>query len=287
MNASGTNPSRPNPYRLGLSRGVIELRQVLRSGKDIYTYLSTPLAFLGVAYWQSGDGDDAMAQLSLAGGVGSTIFMFGLLTVPQFLFGDREDGTLLRLRGVPGAMTAYVTAKILFVLVNIAVSVALLLLGGRVLLGTGLPHSPQRWLTLVWVVALGIMAVVPIGAAIGSLLPAAREALGIYMLPMLALMVTSGTFTPLREMPDWLQNLVSVFPLRWIAQGVRSALLPDNAKALELGGSWQHPAVAGMLALWALAGLALAPRLLQRMARRESGSSLSERERKRVAKTAY
>ncbi|GCB47532.1 ABC transporter permease [Streptomyces sp. NL15-2K] len=276
-----------NPYRLGLSRGAIELRQVLRSRKDIYTYLSTPLVFLAVSYWQSRDGDDAMTQLSLAGGIGSTIFMFGLLTVPQFLFGDREDGTLLRLRGVPGAMTAYVTGKVLFVLVNITVSIALLLLGGRVLLGAGLPDTSQQWLTLVWVVALGIVAVVPIGAAIGSLLPAAREALGVYMLPMMALMVLSGTFSPLRKLPEWLQNLASFFPLRWIAQGVRSALLPDSAQALEVSGAWQHTTVAGVLALWAVAGLVLAPRLLQRMARRESGSRLSEREQRRMAKTAY
>nr|WP_055522637.1 hypothetical protein [Streptomyces graminilatus] len=80
-----------NPYRLGLSRGAIELRQVLHTRKDICAYLSTPLLFLGVSYGQSRDGDDAMTQLSLAGGIGSTIFMFGLLTVPQFLFGDRED----------------------------------------------------------------------------------------------------------------------------------------------------------------------------------------------------
>lgn len=276
-----------NPYRLGLSRGAIELRQVLHTRKDIYAYLSTPLLFLGVSYWQSRDGDDAMTQLSLAGGIGSTIFMFGLLTVPQFLFGDREDGTLLRLRGVPGAMTAYVTGKVFFVLVNITVSIALLLLGGRVLLGARLPDTPQHWIALVWVVALGIVAVVPIGAAIGSLLPAAREALGIYMLPMMAVMVISGTFSPLRDLPEWVQNLASFFPLRWITQGIRSALLPDSAQALEVSGAWQHTTVASVLALWAVAGLALAPRLLQRMARRESGSRLSEREQRRVAKAAY
>ncbi|MGC9501361.1 ABC transporter permease [Streptomyces sp. WG7] len=276
-----------NLYRLGLSRGAIELRQVLRSRKDIYSYLSTPLLFLAVSYWQSRDGDDATAQLSLAGGMASTIFMFGLLTVPQFLFGDREDGTLLRLRGVPGAMTVYLTGKTLFVLVNIAVSIALLLVGGWALLGAGLPDTPQRWLTLLWVVTLGILAVVPIGAAIGSLLPAAREALGIYMLPMMGLMITSGTFFPLRELPEWLQNLVSVFPLRWIAQGLRSTLLPDSAQALEVSGAWQHLTIGGVLALWAVAGLVLAPRLLQRMTRRESGSRLSAREQQRMAKTAY
>ncbi|MYR86493.1 ABC transporter permease [Streptomyces sp. SID685] len=185
-----------SPIRLGIARGALELRQVLRNRKDLYSYLATPLIFLGVASWRSGGGTPETTQLMLAGGVGSTIFMFGLITVPQFLFGDREDGTLLRLRGIPGAIPAYLTAKTVFVLVNILVSVALLLAGGIWLLGADLPSSTDQWLTLVWVIALGIAAVVPVGAAIGALLPAAREALGLYMMPVTVLMFVSGTFSP-------------------------------------------------------------------------------------------
>lgn len=77
-----------------------------------------------------------------------------------------------------------------------------------------------------------------------------------------------------------------MFPLRWIAQGVRSALLPDGAKALEPAGSWQLLPMTGVLAVWVVLGFLLAPRLLRRMTSRESGSRLSEREQKRLAKTA-
>ncbi|MFS4094775.1 ABC transporter permease [Streptomyces sp. AF1A] len=276
-----------NPLRLGLARGALELRQVLRSRKDLYSYLATPVIFIGVASWRSDGGTPETAQAMLAGGVAATIFMFGLMTVPQFLFGDREDGTLLRLRGIPGAMPAYLTAKIVFVLAVILVSVALLLAGGSLLLGVGLPSRPARWLTLAWVMGLGIAAVVPVGAAIGALLPAAREALGVYMMPVMGLMFVSGAFAPLRNQPAWVRHLASVFPLRWIAQGVRSALLPDSARARELAGGWQHPSVFAVLAVWAAAGFVLAPPLLQRMTRRESGSRMSEREQKRLAKTAY
>jgi ABC-2 type transport system permease protein len=276
-----------NTIRLGLARGALELRQVLRSRKDLYSYLATPILFLGVASWRSDGGSPETTQLMLAGGVGATIFMFGLMTVPQFLFGDREDGTLLRLRGIPGAMPAYLTAKTLFVLVNILISVALLLAGGTLFLGASLPSTPAKWLTLVWVITLGIAAVVPVGAAIGAILPAAREALGMYMMPVMTLMFVSGAFSPLKNQPAWLQHLASAFPLRWIAQGVRSALLSDNAKTQELAGDWQHLTVLAVLAVWALAGFILAPALIQRMTRRESGSRMSDREAKRLAKTAY
>lgn len=276
-----------NLFRLGLLRGALELRQMLRSRKDLYSYLSTPLVFLGVVYWRSQDGGGGLALLSLAGGAASTIFMFGLLTVPQFLFGDRDDGTLLRLRGVPGAITAYLVGKTLFVLANMVASVILLLAGGAVLLDAGLPSSPARWLALCAVITLGIAAVVPMGAAIGAVLPAAREAFAVYMMPVMGLMFVSGTFAPLRNLPGWLQAVASVFPLRWIAQGMYSALLPTSAQAMPAAGSGQWPAVFAVPAAWAVLGFVLAPRLLRRMARRESGSRLSEREQKRLAKTVY
>ncbi|WP_406146300.1 ABC transporter permease [Streptomyces sp. NBC_01012] len=275
------------PIRLGLARGALELRQAARSRKDLYNYLLPPVFFLAVAYWRSGDGDTHATQLVLAGGMAATIFMFGLLTVPQVLSGDREDGTMLRLRGIPGAVAAYLVGKTVFLLAALACSEALLLVGGTVLLGTDPPNGAGQWMTLCWVLALGVVAVVPAGAAVGALLPASREAVGVYMLPMTGLMVISGAFLPLGNMPGWLQHTASVFPLRWIAQGLRSAMLPESAQALEVEGSWQLPLTAGVLGAWAVAGFLLAPVLLRRMTLKESGSRLSDRDRKRMTRTAY
>jgi ABC-2 type transport system permease protein len=58
---------------------------------------------------------------------------------------------------------------------------------------------------------------------------------------------------------------------------VRSALLPANLAAVEIGHSWRHLATAGVLGAWAIAGLVLAPVLLRRAARRVSGSSVAAR----------
>jgi ABC-2 type transport system permease protein len=58
---------------------------------------------------------------------------------------------------------------------------------------------------------------------------------------------------------------------------VRSALLPGNMAAVEIGHSWRHLATAGVLGAWAIAGLVLAPILLRRVARREAGSGVAAR----------
>lgn len=100
------------------------------------------------------------------------------------------------------------------------------------------------------------------------------------MLPVMALLITSGAMFPLSALPEMVQKIASVFPLKWMAQGLRSALLPDAARAAEPTGSWELPTVALILTAWAVLGFLLAIPLLRRAARRESGSRLAERHRK-------
>ncbi|GAA0924035.1 hypothetical protein GCM10009560_24310 [Nonomuraea longicatena] len=54
-------------------------------------------------------------------------------------------------------------------------------------------------------------------------------------------------------------------------------MMPDAAAAAELGESWRQLETLGVLGLWAVAGLPLAPPILRRMGRRESGSAVQER----------
>ena len=71
-----------------------------------------------------------------------------------------------------------------------------------------------------------------------------------------------------------------MFPIYWLGLGMRSALLPDSLVSVEIGDSWRHLETIGVLGVWAVAGLILAPIVLRRMARRESGSSVAERRHK-------
>jgi ABC-2 type transport system permease protein len=58
---------------------------------------------------------------------------------------------------------------------------------------------------------------------------------------------------------------------------MRSALLPDAAAGVEIGGSWRPVETAVVLGAWVVVGLILAPIVLRRMARKESGSRVAER----------
>ncbi|MFD3943902.1 ABC transporter permease [Streptomyces sp. NPDC058579] len=278
-----TKTPRTNAWRAGLRRGLIELRHLLRNGKEMSGHLSNVIVAVVIAAYVDGDvagTGTPMAHLVLAGFAAYLLFQIGLINLPQILVTEREEGVLLRLRATPGGIPAYLVAKCLLVVV-VAVGTLVLLLAAAALLADGpLPHGPGGWLTLLWVTALGLLAVVPLGAAIGAVLPNPREALALIMLPMLGLLFTSGAVLPLGALPVPVQQVAAVFPLKWTAQGLRSALLPDSARSAEAAGSWELPMVALVLTAWAVLGFLLAVPLLRRAARRETGSRLSARHRK-------
>jgi ABC-2 type transport system permease protein len=274
--------NRTNNWRAGLQRGGIELRHLLRNGREMSGHLTNVVVALLVAAYIDDDVPGThtpMTHLVLAGFAAYLLFQVGLIYLPQILVTEREEGALLRLRATPGGIPAYLVAKCLLVVVMALGTLALLLVAGALLVDGPLPRGPGGWLTLLWVTTLGLLAVVPLGAAIGAVLPNPREALAWIMLPTMGLLITSGVVFPITSLPVPVQQVASVFPLKWMAQGLRSALLPDAARTAEVAGSWELPMVALVLTAWAVLGFLLAVPLLRRAARRESGSRLSARHR--------
>ena len=104
---------------------------------------------------------------------------------------------------------------------------------------------------------------------------------------MMGLVATSGIFYPIGGFPGWLQWIAQVFPIYWLGLGMRSALLPESMVAAEIGGSWRHLETVGVLGLWAIVGLILAPIVLRRMARRESGSRVAERREQAMQRNPF
>lgn len=136
-----------------------------------------------------------------------------------------------------------------------------------------LDAGAQLMLTLIFVV--GMVSTVPIGVALGSLMKSSMQAMLVPLACML-LVFASGIFYPITVLPTWLQWLAQAFPVYWIGLGVRFAMLPAELAAVEIGGSWRTVEMFAVLGVWAAMGLLLAPILLRRMARRQSGSAMAE-----------
>ena len=64
-------------------------------------------------------------------------------------------------------------------------------------------------------------------------------------------------FFQFSQIPTWMQTVAALFPLKWMAQGMRSVFLPDSMVMFEPAGSWELDRVAVVLGVWCVAGLAL------------------------------
>ncbi len=268
--------------RAGLDQGWIELSHCFTMVADSFEILLFPL--ISVAVLVAFDAKREylpgthflISSTILAGILVMNIGINGMAGLGMRLTVDREDGSLLRAKATPNGMIGYLIGRIVVASGTIMLTVVGLLIVGLAPFGGLALGRAATWLTLAWVLALGLLATLPIGAMLGSLFPSVRSA-NVMMIGIVALMSISGIFYPIARLPGWLQWVGQAFPVYWLGLGVRSALLPGNLVAVEIGHSWRHLATAGVLAAWAIAGLVLAPILLRRMARREAGSSLAAR----------
>lgn len=215
-----------------------------------------------------------LAQLGIPGLLAMSLISSGVMGVGAQLLTEREDGTLLRAKAVPHGMVAHLLANVV-IFTGVSLGPLLVLLAMAALVVPGVtPVDAAGWLRLLWVAVLALLATLPLGALLGAVVPN-PVALGWSGLLLYGALAISGVFYPLSALPGWVQWIGQTLPTYWLGLGLRSALLPPEAVALEVGQSWRLGLVAAVLLAWAAAGLLLAPAVLRRMARRQSGSQVA------------
>lgn len=274
--------------RLGLSRGWAEFRQSMASWDQSFNIIAA-IAFTTVLIFQR-NGQLENAPVSLAGVtlpsmLGMLVALGGLVGVASTLSVHREDGTLLRAKAVPNGMTGYVVGRLVQTGLDTAVTLVIILIPGLFVVRELREAGPGGWLNFLWVVVLGMLATLPWGAIAGSLAKP-QAVFGLLLLPSMGLIAISGIFYPISAMPGWVQAIAQIFPIYWLGLGTRSALLPDSAAAVEIGQSWRQLETVGVLGVWAIVGLMVAPAILRRMARRESGSTMEQRRQEAMQRVA-
>ncbi|GAB3478290.1 ABC transporter permease [Nocardiopsis coralliicola] len=266
--------------RVGLRRGWIETRSSLTDPMEMFGSLFMIGIMLAVLFFLRGDDLEAtgvsVGLAGVPGVIGMLVVMGGLVSTATSLAMDREDGTLLRAKALPGGVSAYLLGKAVYMVLLTAALLAIVFTACAVLFegfaGAFVSGLPM----VVGVLVLGMAACVPVGAALGALFESPRAVGMVGMVPIMGLTAISGVFYPVTMLPEWVQGLVQVFPVYWLGLGMRSALLPDTMLAVEIGESWRTLEMVGVLGAWGVAGYLLAPFLLRRMARRVTGSKVEE-----------
>lgn len=264
--------------RAGVRRGWTEFMLSLRSPQDqgFYVFMGLGvLVYLFLNRDQTIEGTTLSFPTLALPSILAGLIGFGVILGPAYALAmEREDGTLLRAKAVPHGIHGYVAGQVVLQSASLVPTLAVILIPGMILFHPLMHRGLTGWLTLVWVLALGLLAMLPLGMIIGSLVPGVQKVTTWGMLPFGALVAISGIFFPIQILWGWVQVLAQAFPLYWLGLGMRSAFLPAEAAALEVGGTWRPVATAAVLAAWGVFGVLVAPLVLRRMARRQTGSAV-------------
>jgi len=249
----------PSAVRIGLSRVVPELKMFYRRPEQVVLTFSMPAVIcllLGSIFTAKLPGIDTSTGAVIA----ASMLAYGILSTSFVNLGigiaaDRETGALRRLRGTPATASSYFIGKIMLVAIASLAEAIILLSVGVLFFRLHLPTNVFGWLTLTWVFLLGIVSCSLLGIFVSNLVSNALSAAVITNGPAVGLQFLSGTYVPLMVLPTWMLIVGSIFPIKWMAQGFRSVLLPPELAAFEPAGSWEHGRIFLVLAAWGAVGL--------------------------------
>ncbi|MCW2289506.1 ABC-2 type transport system permease protein [Leucobacter luti] len=256
----------PSIVSSGLAAIGFELRAYFRVPDVVFFTFLFPILMLGIfgAAFQSmgdvgtlpdGSGGISLAAYYVPGLVAAGILLSGVQNLAIDITRERYEGSLRRLGATPMSPVSYFIGKIGVVVVTALLQSALLLVFAAVVFRVELPTDLSTWLRFAWLFALGIATMTLLGIALSALPRSTRSASAVVIPIVLVLQFVSGVYLQFTMLPEWLQNVASVFPLKWLAQGMRSVFLPAHLQAAEAGGTWNLGLVALMLLVWLVVGL--------------------------------
>ncbi len=253
--------------RSGIGRVRYEVLGYVRSTDSMVFNFLFPIIMLmlfATIFHDSNFGSDAngnkvsAATYYVTAMLASGLILTGIQSTAIDIANERTGGTLKRWGATPLSPVSYFLGKLGQVFVAGLIQSVLVIGIGALLFGVKLPDSWERWGVLAWVWVLGLAGCTLLGIALSTLPRTRRSATGVVVPPLLILQFISGVYIQFSVLPDWMQNVASIFPLKWMAQGMRYVFLPENFSALEQGGNWNLGGVAIALGIWLLGGLVLA-----------------------------
>lgn len=247
---------------LGWDRSLLELKMYFRERESVFFSFAFPIIMLALFSTIFGDQINeestgmTAGRFFLPGMISAGILLTSFQSMALSVATERDDGTLKRIRSTPLPPVAYFLGKIGLVAITSLAQLALLLVVAVAAFGVELPGFGQ-WATFAWVFLFGTASGTVLGIAYSSVATSARGAAAVIIAPTLILQFISGVYFSFADLPTWLQQVAAIFPLKWIAQGMRSVFFPDSWAEMEMAGTWETQRTLVILLAWALAGLVL------------------------------
>jgi len=253
----------PGPLAIGLQRGGLEIKQFFRQKESVVFTLLFPLILLAIFGSVFSEGiapGVTFSQYFVAGMIASALVNTGFQQIAIFIPVERDLGALKRLRGTPMPAASYFIGKAIVVTVSMVIQVILLLAAGVAFFGVELPTQMSKWWLFAALLVSGSVVSTILGVAFSSVPKNARGASAIVSPVVIILQFFSGVFFVFTDLPQWMQQIAAIFPLKWLTQGMRSVFLPESFATREIAGDWETGRTFAIIGIWLIVGTFLAIR---------------------------
>jgi ABC-2 type transport system permease protein len=248
----------PTAISIGIERGKLEIKQFMRQRESVVFTMLFPLillAIFGSVFSESIAEGVTFSQYFVAGMIASGLVNTGFqqlaITIPM----ERDFGTLKRLRGTPMPASSYFIGKAILVTLSMLIQVALLIAAGVAFFGVDLPSTAEKWLLLAALLVLGSACSTVLGIAFSNVPKSGRGASAVVSPVVIVLQFFSGVFFIFTDLPQWMQQVAAIFPLKWMTQGARSIFLPDSFATREVAGNWETGRTFAIITAWLVLGM--------------------------------
>jgi ABC-2 type transport system permease protein len=198
--------------------GLSVLSQVLMGvggGENTVPISTRPIESLGIDY----------IDFFVPGILAMSLMNSGVIGLSTTFVSYREQGILRRIKVTPFSLTSFILARIVTTLI-IAVLQAVILVGLGVLI-YGMTVRGNLFLILLSVM-IGGLAFLGIGFALSGIARNTETAASYANLVTFPMLFLSGTFWPVDALPDWLQPLTRILPLRYLIDALRELMMLGN-----------------------------------------------------------
>jgi len=248
----------PSALSLGVRRGGLEIRQFARQRESVIFTLLFPVILLiifGSVFKDTIAPGVTFSQYFLAGMIASGLVNTGFQALAITIPLERDFGALKRLRGTPMPASSYFIGKAILIIVSMVLQIIMLLGVGLIFFNVEIPTDPHKWFTFAWLVLLGSACSTALGIAFSIVPKSGRGASAVVTPIVIVLQFFSGVFFIFTQLPSWMQQVASIFPLKWLTQGMRSVFLPDTFATQEVAKSWENSRTFAILVIWLIIGV--------------------------------
>ncbi len=198
---------------LGIINGVVDgFQKQLQSAPELIRVQTASIQRSGLQY----------RDFLIPGVLALALLTSGVIGIASTVVEYRQQGILRRVQVTPLPVSQFMGGRVLTQMLLSLLQAVVLLGVGRAVFGVPVVGS---YLALAVLLVVGTLAFVTIGFFVASFTHNVEAASAVGNVVTLPMMFLGGIFFPVDNAPNWIQPLIKLIPVKYLADGLRDIMI--------------------------------------------------------------